>query len=299
MKKLFKEVRAFTLAEVLIALTIIGVVSALTIPNLMRNTQAAQSKTAFKKSITQLNQAIAEYSNAEGQNIAQARLTIDTDNDNKVNSDIFKIFENYLGAKQTNPWDVVVHLEMPTYSASSSNTDDVDVPATLKFQSGILKEDSTQNEYRYYSLPDGTALIVPETIMGCGRPHTKLYGRDEADSYSDDYKFIPHGNYSCLVYVDVNGSKGPNQSIIGVSSNDPTLDACSRIIRPDEDFMVTNNSKEFCKLTDEAVTDIYPVVLFNDKAYPATVAGYWVLNDLIGQEIPDSDTVITPPSASD
>lgn len=48
---------AFTLAEVLITLGIIGVVAALTIPTLMNNTQDAECKTAWKKAFSTINQA--------------------------------------------------------------------------------------------------------------------------------------------------------------------------------------------------------------------------------------------------
>ena len=49
---------AFTLAEVLITLGIIGVVAAMTIPNLMNNIQDAQFKTAYKKAYSEASQAV-------------------------------------------------------------------------------------------------------------------------------------------------------------------------------------------------------------------------------------------------
>ena len=49
MKKTFS---AFTLAEVLITLGIIGVVAAMTMPTLMNQTQGAQYKTAYKKALS-------------------------------------------------------------------------------------------------------------------------------------------------------------------------------------------------------------------------------------------------------
>lgn len=49
---------AFTLAEVLITLGIIGVVAAMTIPTLIANHRAMVLKTQFKKSYSQLNQAL-------------------------------------------------------------------------------------------------------------------------------------------------------------------------------------------------------------------------------------------------
>lgn len=51
------KLNAFTLAEVLITLGIIGVVAAISIPVLMKNTQNAELKTAFKKSYANLMQA--------------------------------------------------------------------------------------------------------------------------------------------------------------------------------------------------------------------------------------------------
>lgn len=49
---------AFTLAEVLITLGIIGVVAAMTMPTLMNSTQGAQYRAAYKKGLSALSQAI-------------------------------------------------------------------------------------------------------------------------------------------------------------------------------------------------------------------------------------------------
>ncbi len=48
----------FTLAEVLITLAIIGVVAAMTMPTLINNTNGAQFKTAYKKAMSVLSQAV-------------------------------------------------------------------------------------------------------------------------------------------------------------------------------------------------------------------------------------------------
>ena len=48
----------FTLAEVLITLGIIGVVAAMTMPTLMNSTNGAQYKTAYKKALSVLSQAV-------------------------------------------------------------------------------------------------------------------------------------------------------------------------------------------------------------------------------------------------
>jgi prepilin-type N-terminal cleavage/methylation domain-containing protein len=57
LNKKHKKIRAFTLAEVLITLGIIGVVAALTIPTLMQSADERATVTALKKSYSTLSQA--------------------------------------------------------------------------------------------------------------------------------------------------------------------------------------------------------------------------------------------------
>ncbi|MBO6181298.1 type II secretion system protein, partial [bacterium] len=52
-----KKFHAFTLAEILITIGIIGVVAAITIPLLMQNSNSKKFTTQFKKSLSTLNQA--------------------------------------------------------------------------------------------------------------------------------------------------------------------------------------------------------------------------------------------------
>lgn len=57
---------AFTLAEVLITLGIIGIVAAMTVPTLMNNAQDAQFKSAWKKQYSALSQATASIISDNG-----------------------------------------------------------------------------------------------------------------------------------------------------------------------------------------------------------------------------------------
>lgn len=65
-KIMFKISAAFTLAEVLITLGIIGVVAALTIPDLMMNTQKNEFKVAWKKNFGILANATQSIYNENG-----------------------------------------------------------------------------------------------------------------------------------------------------------------------------------------------------------------------------------------
>lgn len=58
--KNFQRYTAFTLSEVLITLGIIGVIAAITIPALMNNINDMQYKTALKKNLAVLNQAMTQ-----------------------------------------------------------------------------------------------------------------------------------------------------------------------------------------------------------------------------------------------
>lgn len=58
--------KAFTLAEVLVTLAIIGVVAALTIPSLVQNTQKQQYVTGLKKAYSDLSQATLQLMNDNG-----------------------------------------------------------------------------------------------------------------------------------------------------------------------------------------------------------------------------------------
>ena len=57
-RKIMNKKSAFTLAEVLITLGIIGVVAAMTIPTLMNKTSEAQFRTGYKKILSTLSQAV-------------------------------------------------------------------------------------------------------------------------------------------------------------------------------------------------------------------------------------------------
>lgn len=57
----------FTLAEVLITLVIIGVIAAMTVPTLMNNTNSQEFRSALKKAISALNQAVTMHYALEGE----------------------------------------------------------------------------------------------------------------------------------------------------------------------------------------------------------------------------------------
>jgi len=64
--------KGFTLAEILIVLTVIGVVAALTIPTLLQNTNQAELKAGLKRGFADLQQATLQIKNDNGGSLANA-----------------------------------------------------------------------------------------------------------------------------------------------------------------------------------------------------------------------------------
>lgn len=64
---MFKQHKGFTLAEVLITLTIIGVVAAITVPVIQKSFQDSSLKTGFKKSYSNIYQAFDKVTSENGQ----------------------------------------------------------------------------------------------------------------------------------------------------------------------------------------------------------------------------------------
>lgn len=78
---------AFTLAEVLITIGIIGVVAAMTIPSLIHNTQGKELEAAYKKAYSSISQALVRMSYEEG---------VIVNWDNYPNNTFAPAFKNYI-----------------------------------------------------------------------------------------------------------------------------------------------------------------------------------------------------------
>ena len=90
--------KAFTLAEVLITLGIIGVVAAMTMPTLMNATQGAQYRTAYKKALSVLSQAVVLNIALDDYDLSQAT---GEQTDGTSNS-LYNLFKNRMNVVSTN-----------------------------------------------------------------------------------------------------------------------------------------------------------------------------------------------------
>lgn len=81
----------FTLAEVLITLGIIGVVAAMTMPTLLNSTNGAQYRTAYKKALSVLSQAVVLNVALDDYDLSQATTSSDTDT---AKASLYSLFRN-------------------------------------------------------------------------------------------------------------------------------------------------------------------------------------------------------------
>lgn len=103
--------KAFSLAETLIALGIIGIVSALIIPNLIAKHQHKALETAFKKTYTNLNNAVNEVI-AEDSGIYKTSNFSDRTFYNEV-------FAKYTVIKTIPQWEYLSNIKVSNYNKKS------------------------------------------------------------------------------------------------------------------------------------------------------------------------------------
>ena len=180
MKHHTKRRKAFTLAEVLITLGIIGVVAALTIPTLVNNYRKRVLETGFKKSMSTIQQALNTTASEYG-----ADYLIKYSMDDMVKTSIPKeerIAINEIFAEQLKYVKILTNREtskIQTYSFKRKQE--------IGSRYEILRPFDGINSPNMYILPDGT------TVTGMA--------------------FQTHGTYDGIkIGFDTNGpSKGPNR----------------------------------------------------------------------------------------
>ena len=238
----------FTLAEVLITLGIIGVVAAMTIPNLIANTRSSQYRSAFKKAVSTLSQA-ARMSEAQyGFDYAGINQKCGTNAATEHPDEVMSICAILNGTLTgatfiAKPKDLEIKKGSSTqkYTISTSSSFSASYPSFANLTDAIA-----------YILADGTLLILPKTIGES--PCTLPVGVSLAD-------VVTSGNmHFCSGFIDVNGTSLPNKEV-SCSSGTNSLTSNNCIVRNDAQHM----------------TDIYPIRIHDGIVEPATAAARYVL----------------------
>ncbi len=194
MSRLAKE--AFTLAEVLITLAIIGVVAAISIPSVISNSQQQEFKTGLRKAVSVLNSAITMNMALDGES--------PYDNANLMGFLMKHMSVMKTVANMSNEYKVIASSNNQRTCNAAFYTAD---GARFEFRCGPTQQNNFKlYENNTYVCTQNTAFtdsahIGGNTCGGCGS-----YG---LNSNSDKTTKPP-----CLVVVDVNGDRKPNPANI-------------------------------------------------------------------------------------
>ena len=173
---------AFTLAEVLITLTIIGVVAAIAIPTTIANTKEQEYVTGIKKAVVALDNAV--------------NLGIANNDSPYDNEDLFKYLQKYM--KVTSVYENGRHYGIANYSTGRRRIQN----KTFYTKDGMRYEVMTEQ----FKSPLYSGILAGGKAGNCGS-----YGMDQNVK----------GSYAtpCIVIVDVNGDKRPHPNSNAVNNN--------------------------------------------------------------------------------
>ncbi|MBQ8460661.1 type II secretion system protein [bacterium] len=250
---------AFTLAEVLITLGIIGVVAAMTIPTLIANTQGQRVRSQFKKTLSTLNQA---------GKMAQAQYDWDFAN---IDNGCKYLGSNELPTSENlNPetQHSLCALLAGTLKGGSFSKGVLlnNAYPTTKIISPSLNSSDILGTYYYYTLADGAKIIYYSNIEKCLLSSGSVIGSEilsrqySASQGGSNPSPEIQGLKQCIGYIDVNGTSLPNKEVTcadGTAALDP---------------------QNPCVVSNKNIGDIIPVVFHDGVVEPATNAGKYLLN---------------------
>ena len=247
----------FTLAEVLITLGIIGVVAAMTIPTLISNTNGAQFKTAYKKALSTLNQAVlmniamddTDFSTLKADAATAGQpITPGSMGDLLVNrlQSATDITDSYFEAAGTpgaaagapTTLTAMEYKTTVTCTAEGEPAEDceaADVGNEIEVTVNVAAP--ADNTWRVYSFADGTSFAYLKAAANCSEI-----------------------NENCVGFIDVNGSAGPNKAI----------DCSSGTAEDGQD-------EEITECDASKITDIFPVFFHGQTVEPANDSARAVL----------------------
>lgn len=263
----------FTMAEILIALTIIGIVSALTIPQILGNTGGRSHKLLMQKNYTLLAQALR---------VAHSKLEFDTsDVDRIVNYSktgepafndqlsIENLLTKTLDIKKLDKTSHPFAGKLITYTSSamySASTTAAIQRAATETSSGVAFDTASGKEKQrgaIFETRDGAYIIFPD--------------KEKLADYGCS-KLSP-----CIAYIDVNGMEPPN-ALVNCEKDTNTgylkynwEDSTNDIIG--EDYYSGTTLKGACTIDPMKTNDVFPVLIYGSTVKPAINAADAVLSD--------------------
>ena len=273
--EMFEKARksAFTLAEVLITLGIIGVVAAMTMPTLINSTQGAQYKTAYKKALSVMSQAVVMNIALEDYDLSQTVAGTNTTAasvDGAVSAkevggvqSIYALFKNRMNVVKvagTKDFQGKVDGAADTYKIISVGDED-DYKGFVKKHSGAIPAVGNDTPavagQELPPLSAGAAITTGYSMLFFNDGITFIF--DNKQSNCTAATKTNSGDHYCFAWIDVNGQKAPN-----------------RVVVCDKGSLV-DSGEDTAACTVSNPTDIYPIAMFDQTIIPASAAARAVL----------------------
>lgn len=249
--------QGFTLAEVLITLTIIGVIATMTLPALMTNTQEQQAKTGLKKGINTLTEAAQMHEAIEGFNYASL-------SDNSV----------------------VAKINETSWTEGEGDKEEEKSGNSVKSLAGMLRERTKIDIGKTMDAAEEGASTI---TVGAGTDASPagtnpqvIYFADGSALIFDDSKVTSQTTdvgsdglaTGFTVVYDTNGLKGPNQLSNCSAKRTGGLDAD---VKTDEGEVETEASNiKLCEKKDQRVIkDQFTLKLRGNVVEPEGAAATW------------------------
>ncbi len=230
------RISAFTLAEILITLAIIGIVAALTIPSVISNAQQQEYKTGLKKAVSVLNQAIA------------TNLALDGDTPYTTKDDLLDFLSRHMSVIKK--VDATTLKKTEDGEANSNTNNAFYTTDGMRFEAKTWgSKNSLYRGFTFYDPPESEKDAKFHDSATCGAEGSAWKcGSYGLATNPNNTKCAP-----CIVLVDVNGDKKPSKLA--------------------ENATDVENSYVWAKPDDGYLTDIFNLMITESRVIPyGTVA---------------------------
>lgn len=230
MKKERNKERAFTLAEVLITLGIIGVISALVIPLLWNNYEKQKFNSQLKKTFQELNSITTSIKDNNGGTMANAFTDIDNYRDGY--SDYFKFVQKKCPANNTTyARNNGCFMQGVPKNIDNSSINIADWGANNSFL--VLQDGRSLGFYGYLDANTKKCNLSLNGIISCGIITIDLNGPNPPNTIGKDFYTL---------YMTANGLVAPyytmgfNQKCNQVADTYNSKDGCAALVLMGVDY---------------------------------------------------------------
>ncbi len=227
---------AFTLAEVLITLAIIGVVAAISIPSVISNSQQQEFRTGLRKAVSVLNSAITMNMALDGE----------TPYDN---ANLFGFFMKHMAIVET-----TTNIQLK-YKIRNSIENSYPNNAAFYTTDGMLFMFRIGNSQYKKPLHENNSInVCTRAVVNFYNYSASSYLCNGCGSYGLNSNVDNTTKPPCLITVDVNGDRKPNPN--NVNCKDTT---CAKPYK-------------YSDILGTKLTDIFSIMITDKSAIPYGVA---------------------------